>query len=540
MVRIASYVLSVGLVIFFATALSSCSKENTTSSQLVVGIDTEPERFDPLTMKNPKNFIVSWQIFEGLLSLDSKGQIVPMLAESWETADNQTWRFHIRKGVRFHDAAFFGSSGRGRELTAEDVVSSYTSFCSASAYPAFLLMDSIAGCADYNIGKATSVEGIQQVDRYTVDIRLLQPEPFFLNRLTTAWIAIYPLEANAKENRDNWGLQTAVGTGPYRLVSRSDSEIVLEHNEDYWGKFAENPVSQIVFRVIKSDPVRLAEFEKGRIDMMLVPYSLFPQILDSGGSVKAKYANRFRSQSFATFNIHMLGFNLNQVPDVHLRRAMSLGFDRQQIVDHLFSGLADITLGAVPPGMNGYVSPLTVEASYDPEQARVELSKSGYKEGAAVELLVHEQAGSEQIGQLFQSQMKEFGIDVKLTKLDFNSVLGRMVKGDAQMFSMYFDYVLSSPEPVLINLFSSPKQPVPNFWQFSDPETDSLLESLRTVPRSEAKKVSAEIERRVADQAPAIFLFRLRQMALYSSRFDGLTINPHGFFAFQSMTTAEK
>lgn len=522
------------LVVSIACGLGGCS-DKAPSGQLIVGIEAEPERFDPLTMKNPKNFIVSWQIFEGLIELDDKGRVAPAIADKWESADNITWRFHVRTDAKFHASDIFGKPARSRSVTADDVVASYTAFCSAAAYPAFLLTDTIRGCAEYNAGKAQSVEGVRAVDGSTVEIRLIKPEPFFLNRLTTSWIAIFPKEQMASKYDATRGLSFAVGTGPFRMVSRSSSEIVLERNPDYWGKGKIGAISRLVYRVINSDEARLAELRKGGIDLMVLPPGQYPAVLEQSGALKADYALNMRTTPYSTLNSHMLGINDTKISDVHLRRAMNLGVDRRLIVQKLLYGYADVTGGAVPPGANGYQPPFDVSSLYNPTMAREELSKSSYK-GEAIELIIHEQAGSEQIGQLFQDQMKGLGINIKLTKLDFNSAIGRMVKGEAPMFSMFLDYVFSSPEPILINLFSSAKRPVPNFWQFSDPAVDAELETLRTMAPQEAMKKSAEIEKRIMEQAPSVFLFRLKQVALYSNRFGELAVNPHGHFRFSSLT----
>jgi ABC-type transport system substrate-binding protein len=529
--------LKIFLLAALIGSLGACSKQTAPVGKLVVGIEAEPERFDPLTMKNPKNFIVSWQIFEGLLGLDNAGRITPVIAEKWESTDNKTWRFHIRKGVSFHSSELFGSPARSRLVTAHDVAASYTAFCSAGAYPAFLLTDSIKGCADYNAGKVQAVEGIRVLDDMTLEVSLVKPEPFFLNRLTTAWIAIFPREALDAKYKDAWGLTLTVGTGPFRLVSRNDTEVILQRNPEYWTKPEMAAVDTLVFRVLKNDQVRLAELNKGGIDLMLLPTSLFPTVLEPIGAVKADYAAKLRTKTFSTFNSHMLGMNLLRVPDVHLRRAMYFGVDRDQIVQKLLYGYADVTGGTVPPGTNGYESVISKSALYNPDLARQELAKSTYK-GESIELLVHEQASSEQIGQLFQDQMKSLGINIRLTKVDLNSAIGRIVKGDAPMFSMFLDYVFSSPEPMLINLFSSTKRPVPNFWQFSDSKVDADLEDLRGLTSELAVKKSAQIEKDIMEQAPAIFLFRLKGVVLYSNRYGDLSINPHGHFRFDSLRQA--
>jgi ABC-type transport system substrate-binding protein len=228
----------------------------------------------------------------------------------------------------------------------------------------------------------------------------------------------------------------------------------------------------------------------------------------------------------------MIGFNVTNLPDVHLRRAISLGIDRKKIVDTLFFGNARINGGTVPSAMQSYVSKIPVDSLYDPAAAKRELAQSTYR-GQDIELLVHDQAGSEQIGQLVQSQLRAIDVNIHLTKVDFNTALGRVVKGEAPMFSMYFDYVFSAPELILVNMFASDKRPVPNFWQYSNPTIDTELTGLRTIiDTKQSLTRSAEIEAQVVEEAPAAFLFQLDPVLVERKGLAPVTVNAHGYFDF--------
>ena len=529
--------LSIFVVALLQIQLSGCSSESN-DGELIVGIAAEPERFDPLTMKNPKNFIVSWQIYEGLFTLDATGKVAPSISDRWETVDNVIWHVHVREGVKFHASEIFGSPAQTRAVTAYDVAASYTAFCSPKAYAAFLITDTIVGCADYNAGNAESVEGIRVVDEDTVEFRLIKPEPFFLNRLTTAWIAIFPYELRDPKYDESRGLDIAVGTGPYRMQSRTASEIVMEANPDHWDTSAARDISRLVFRVITNDEIRLAELNKGGIDLMILPPVLYPAVLNSDGSFKDKFAEKLRTQPYSTLNSHMIAINNELVSDVHLRRAMDFGTNRALMVDKLLYGLADATVGTIPPGTNGYKPPFDVDNHFSLERAKEELALSDYN-SEPIEMLVHEQAGSEQIGQLFQAQMKDVGINIQLAKVDFNSAIGRMIKGDTPMISMFLDYVFSTPETLLLNFFSSDKRPVPNFWQYSNLALDADMESLRQMEQSEAIPKSAVIEKQIMEEAPSIFLYRLNQLVIYANRYGDITVNGHGHFEFDDLKLVE-
>ena len=154
-------------------------------STLTIGLEIEPDRLSPLVAKNPKTFIILMQIFEGLLTLDEKGQIKPGIAESWSTADGgKTWLFKIRGNASFHDSEIFGAA-RTRPITVDDTVWSFNKICAPGTYASFVLADVIVGCADHNSGKAPSVAGVSAKDASTLQITLVKPELFFPFRLTT-------------------------------------------------------------------------------------------------------------------------------------------------------------------------------------------------------------------------------------------------------------------------------------------------------------------------------------------------------------------
>lgn len=513
-------------------SLPGCGKETPELDRLSFGLESEVERLDPLSVRNPKTLLVSAQIYEGLLGLDGAGNVTPALAEGWQSADNRVWTFRLRKNARFHQSPLFGPE-KSRSVTAHDAAWSYTAFCGAGAYGAFVLADIVEGCADYGAGKAPSVSGLRVLDDYALQISLIRPEAAFPNRITTAWMAIFPKESSDQKNRERWGLDAAVGTGPFTLESRTDSEVVLTANRYYWDDARRPKLKQIVFRVIKNDQVRLAELEKGRVDMMQLPGTLLPEVLDRDGSVRPRFSKSLQVSAAKTFNAHVLGFNIRKIGDVNLRRAISHGVDRRAIVAKLLYGKADVTGGIVPPGLQGFVPAIAVGELFDQRLAREALRRSSYK-GEEIELVVHDQANSEQIGQIVQGQLKPLGIRLRLTKVDFNSAIGKMIKGESPMFSMVFDFGFSSPDLILLMHFHSAKRPVPNFWQYANAAIDKRLDALHAISEPDRRaQLSAEVERDIMADAPGVFLFRQHDLTIFSRRFTDLVVNGHGHFQLE-------
>ena len=102
-------------VLLFAL-LFSVSAAAAPKDALVVGIHADAKTLDPHVSNDSVSHNAMLQIYERLVTLDEKNDLVPQLAERWETPDPLTYKFYLKKGVKFHN---------GEELTAEDVLFSF-------------------------------------------------------------------------------------------------------------------------------------------------------------------------------------------------------------------------------------------------------------------------------------------------------------------------------------------------------------------------------------------------------------------------------
>lgn len=522
------------LVLSCAVVVAACHREappEAAISTLVVGVENDITNLDPIKSQEPYSLRVIGQIFEGLVSLDGSNRLQPALAESW--SHNETydiWTFQIRRGVYFHEDDSFGPT-RTREVTAQDVVDSFQRIVSKDSYPQFVLADALLGVQEFQAGTAASVAGLRAVGPMTVEMRLQKPEPAFLHRLTSPWFSVFPREAVAL-GPDVFGRTKAIGTGPFRLLSRSDTEVRLTRNERYW-RGNKGGYDRITFRVVKNEQIRLSELKNGSISMMVLPVALVPAVIEgdlsSGSAVRLKqpYAETFVVRSFPTFNSHFIGMNCDKL-DLHLRRAISLAIDRTEALRAIVHGAGTVTAGTVPVGLLGYVPPYPADI-FGLERAKSELAQSSFDPRKdEIELLVHEKDSSEQLGQLMQAQLGKIGIRLSLQRLDYNTVVSRMIKGDTQAFVLALEYVFSAPEPILNNIFHSEKIPVPNFWRYRSPAVDRGLDELRLVgDRTEANLRAQQIEKQIIDDAPAAFLYQMSNLLIFRTGVDGVAVNGH-------------
>jgi oligopeptide transport system substrate-binding protein len=525
------FLLLIPIALVVICCIQSCKRETTSDTKsLTIGLETDITSLDPIKTLDPHVSRVVGQVFEGLVGLDENNRVIPLIAESWKPNENfDQWRFVLRKGVFFHDSDLFGPA-KTRELTAEDVAFSFNRIFSKESMIGFVLDGVIKGGADVKAGKTSTLSGVNIISPYEIEIQLETPDPLFVNRLTSVLLAIVPREA-ATLAKGEFGVKTTVGTGPFRVDQRTDSEALLSRNSKYWRQTSGN-VAKLDFRVIKNDQIRLVELKNNKIDLARIPSALADgvaeRVSDTGSDLKLRADwQGFQFSIFRTFNVVALGFNSDKM-DLHLRRAINFGIKRKDIIGLSLPGLTELAVGPIPLGFPGY-KPVTTEDIYDPEKARAELklSTSPVLSGP-VEILVHEKDGSEQVGQLIQAQLKEIGLETKLTKMDYNAVIGRMISGEFSSFIMAFEFIYSTPGPILEMNFNPKKIPVPNFWRYNNPAVSAVLEQFKSVKDSaDANRLALEIEKQVLDDPPAAFLFQNKMFVVFRKGISDVKFNGH-------------
>lgn len=520
-----AFFMAICLTLGFVSACGT-NTQKTESGNLTYAIENDIISLDPNKIIEIFSFQVMSEIFEGLIELDANNKVQPLIAESWtNSADFKTWRFKIRKGVRFHKDSCFGAAGT-REVTAEDARYSFQRTLQKDAIQYFVLADVIAGGEDFHTGKAKSVSGLRVIDGQTLEIELTRPEPFFIYRIVSRWFSVVPKEA-CELGPDVFGRTKAVGTGPFTLQSRSDSEVLLTKNPDYWRTIPGN-LKQVSFRVIKNEQIRLSEMINGHVAMTRVPLSAIPGVVKSADAqnvvLKEPFSSRCEVREFPTYNSHFLGFNCQKL-DLHLRRAISFAINRQELIANVTHGTGILATGTVPNGLLGYKPPYSKDI-FDLAKAKQELKLSKHDLAKPIVIVVHDQSSSEQSGQLIQHQLGQIGLKVELRKLAFNAAIDQIIKGDAEAFIAAFEYVVSAPEPILTDVFLSSKIPVPNLWHYRNPVIDKRLMQLLSTPGIErSNALAASIEKQVIDEAPAAFLFQLRNLVMYQKNLTDVKVN---------------
>jgi oligopeptide transport system substrate-binding protein len=335
------------------------------------------------------------------------------------TDGGRTYTIRVKPGIYFaSDPAF---RGKRRELTAEDYVYSIKRIFDPKvrSYWIYVFEGNLVGLDDVlpatrksgTLDYDAKIEGLQALDRYTLRISFKRPNYGFEWWLTTVYFSAVAREVvDAYKDSSNRVMENPVGTGAYRLKSWTRGQrIVLEANPDYRDVSFPAPgpgsapadaaiakglvgrrlplVGTVDVSIIEEAQPRLLSFDSGNLDYLVVPPTLASNVLD-GVDLRPRYAKRgVALQRELAPSISMFYFNLEHplvggyAPEkLALRRAISMGFDRQTAIAQLLNGQALAANQPVPPPLYGHDPKYVAPYGYDPRAARALLDKFGYKD----------------------------------------------------------------------------------------------------------------------------------------------------------------
>ena len=335
---------------------------------------------DPHAQNEGINNLIGYHVYERLTTRDRDLRIVPSLATRWEQVNPTTWRFHLRRGVKFHD---------GTPFTADDVVFSIErAQLPSSNFKTFASL----------IGKP------RRVDEHTVEIVTPGPSPILLEYVNAVMIMsrAWALKNGAarpqdfKNAEDTFASRNANGTGPFRFVSwEPEVRTVLRRNPQWWGvaegRFEGN-VDEVVYRPIKSDATRMAALVSGEIDFVLDPPLQDIARLKGNPAVRVIEGpeNRVIFLAMEQAGDAMRYGSVkdrNPFKDARVRQALYAAIDVEAIRAQVMRGKSAPTGSMVPARALAPTSTEPRLLPHDPALARRLLAQAGYPQGFETQLL---------------------------------------------------------------------------------------------------------------------------------------------------------
>lgn len=465
--------------------------------EVVVLLEAAPATLDPLLATDAYGVRISNQLlFDTLLTLDDALAPAPGLADQWRQVTPTRYRLRIRRGVRFHD---------GHPLTPADVVFTLQSLTAAT------------GGSPNGAALRQKLRAVRALGADEVELDLNAPYASLLVDL------IVPVRCRATPDAP------FNGTGPFRLLRQTPTEIALERNLDYHG--ARPGPARVTFKVVQDENTRMLKFLKGDVDLAVnaLPLDKLLQFR------RAPLSGRYRVEEAPGLSYQYLGLNLADpiLAQAKVRRALALAINVDALIKFRQKGHATRAAWLLPAD-SPYAAP-GPPPRYDPAQAARLLDEAGFplKDGRRFGLTYKTSTDRAAVIQarVIQSDLREIGVEVDVRAFEWATFYEDIQKGNFQLFSLRWIGVVD-PD-FQYELFHSSQLPPRgrNRGRYRNPEADRLLEAgrLETDP-ARRRALYRRLEGRLQDDLPYISLWHNNNIAIVSRRFDGFRLHPTGGF----------
>lgn len=473
-------------------------------STIVVALAAAPVSLDPADHRDRSTETILRNMFDGLVTRDTRSGVHLELAESLEWLDDTTLRVKVREGVKFHN---------GDEMTADDVVFTFERIINENAieYP--------EPHSSPRKGLITPLESIEKVDDYTVIMHFNAPWPPAMQLLVHQQIVP---KAYLEEVGTEGFIKNPVGTGPFKFVAARDGldEIEMERFDDYYGGSPElEPVGpacvdRVIFRVIPEASTRAAALLAGEVQIIqAVPSDMIGRLSES---------NNIVVKTAAGTQPKWVELNVGQPPfdDVRVRQALNYLIDKDLLIEEIYGGRAVALPGPLSP-YNNFVNKNLQPYPYDPDKAIQLLAEAGWtdsngdgildKDGQPFSFTLDTLEEHRGLAEAVANLLQDAGIDASVRFWEYSVIQQQLLAGERQAY--LDDWGDSAFDPV--GHFEAKwhgyveGQPLGrgNFSTYNNDRVNELIvQGENTIDTAERQTIYDEAQQIIYDEAPAIFL----------------------------------
>ena len=465
--------------------------------EITITLSEFPDTVDPIDHITGDYFDVFDHIYEPLFNIEPGEPPEPRVVEDWDHDDGAV-DMTLRDDVQFHD---------GQDLVAEDVV-----------FTLERQIDPEAGPASSQVAGLGSIETAEAVDDHTVRFEYSgAPElaEFEFGNYARAMSQSWTEDQDAAESGEIVGDSADIfnGTGPYEVVDfTSDTEIVLERFDDYWGE--EPPFERITFNDDDESSTRAAALETGDADLTININPEDTGIVDDADGVEIRNVTSFRN-IFCPMKNESEPFDSQE-----FRQAMNYAVDNEGIIEEVLGGWGEPMSQPIPPGVNGY-NPDLDPYPQDVEQAEQLVEESGYA-GVEIELVVPQgrYLNDAEVGQTVADQIDQLeNVDCDADVVEFGTVSDANSAGmddyEIPFFMIGWGVITGDADYGLAGFFREGA----GVQSFRDEELDEAIEESQGIEDpDEREQRLQEVNEMAREKAPWIFLHL--QESIYGVRED--------------------
>jgi oligopeptide transport system substrate-binding protein len=520
------------LAIFFSAVLiftGACSQgtKGTADQILRVNLAGDPDTIDPNQSSWEAAKTVISQVFEGMLAFNQDetlradvATVIPTVANKGISADGLTYTFKLKTNVTWSD---------GQKLTARDFVYSIKRLLNpdlACPYASFYF-DIVGGEAYFSATDKSDAEktalanavGVSAPDDYTLEIKLNDPLPSFLN-LMALWPAFPEREDIITKYGNNWtDPPNFIGNGPYILTEWvHEDHYVFKVNPNYWG--TKPKLTEIDFKDITDPNAAIAAYKNNELDMVVIPAGTEKTFLNDASYAKERLLYNELSTFAFQFNVTKPPFDNKLV-----RQALSCAIDRDAFINQVRSGVGTVALSWIPPGMPGYDATIGKEWAFNVTKAKQLLTQAGYSDVSKLPQITFSYAntgGNTTIAQFLQGQMQtNLGINITLDPQDPKAFSSNVTASKFMWANFGWGADYPDPDDWLPQIFGTGAGV--NECQYSSSAFDALAATaLKEQDNTKRLADWNQAQKIVMDDAPIVTIFYRERFYLVKTWVKGL------------------
>jgi peptide/nickel transport system substrate-binding protein len=492
-----------------------------TGGTLVYGIRQEPSTTDPHGSAAAVAQRVLASMYDSLVFMTPRGQMLPWLAESWDVSPGaRTYTFKLRRDVKFHDGTRFDAAAV--KFNLDRIIDPATRSTSA-----------ISALGPY--------DRTEVVDEFTARVHFKESYAPFLYAASTAFLGIVSPAAARR-----WGAdfnKHPTGSGPFRFESMVPGDnITMVRNPDYrWppkGFFRNTGTAyldKIVIRTIPEASTRLSTLENGETNAI--------EPVPEKDVARLTQDRRFRVlRALYPGAPRMVFLNTKRPPtdELAVRRAVLHGFSQDLLVRTLLFSVHTPAKTPLTPGTVGYDKSLEGMYPYDPEKAKSVLEEAGWRMGPdgirtkggrrlVLDQFIIANIGMEPPAEFLQGQLREVGIQVDLKVMARAAWYEGINKGDHHLVPLFYIY---ADLDLLRGLYHSKRIPF-NWSHVGNAELDrDLEEGYRSPDINKRIETYRRVQRKIMELALVLPLYNEFNLVGIRTEVRGMLFDPTAYPLF--------
>ena len=388
---------------------------------LIATFESNPTKFDPVVTREATGLTVLNNVCEALVTINSKLEPVPWLAEKVDQPDPMTYVFQIRKGVKFHD---------GTEMNADAVK--------------FSIDRTRTNPNAVSYADSRVISDVTVSDPYSLKVTLSEPSSPFLSRLSQRLgMVVSPAAVQAKGAAF---ADAPVCTGPFKFSEfRSDQFVRLERFDGYWRQGQDGQalpyLDKVEWRIIPEPATRLTSVQAGDVHQT--------SIRDQDMAIAKGDAN-LRVEQQPGFGFTGLALTINKPPfdNLALRQAVQFAIDRKEIIKAVYEGNREEAKGPIYPSLALAYDPNYNPYPYDLAKARAKLAEAGRAGGFEFTTQAADTANAKALMDLVTAQLARAGITMKVEQKPFGAVTMAYERGESNAYLVGYTAGLDPDQPL--------------------------------------------------------------------------------------------